>query len=152
MTANKAIVCIFVLIGVAYLFYNKGYEAAEGRYAIDALQQAGETALANQVLHSHIAQLDNKHTKELLDAQETIDDVLNNVRSGERRLFVKTKAPSCAVSNDSKTASVDYAAAKSELDPDTSELIINLTARGDKAIIQLTACQEFINQINKDLN
>lgn len=150
---NSLMLKILGLVAVAVLFYMKGGSDTENRILAtsqaESIAQAEQATKASQALQDFNADLDEKHTKELFDAQEIIDDVLASVSSGKRRLFVKTNQASCSVSGDPKAASLGNAETRTELNSDTSERIIRLTSRGDKAIIQLTACQEYAREISK---
>lgn len=92
------------------------------------------------------AEIDKTYTQELFDAQEVIDGVISDVRTGKRRLFVKTSNAKCIMPKTGPAASVGDATGKARLDQDVAERLIRLTERGDKAIIQLGACQEYARE------
>ena len=66
-----------------------------------------------------------------------------DIATGERRLFIPVKAPQCAVSaaSDTATASGDNSgAASAELDRKTADDLVAIAAEGDTAIRKLNAC------------
>lgn len=90
------------------------------------------------------AKLDEEYTRELFDAQDTIDNIIDDVSNGKRGLFVKTNKAECDLPETAKSASLDDGPGRARLDQNTAREIIRLTARGDRAIIKLTACQKYI--------
>lgn len=64
-----------------------------------------------------------------------------DIASGERKLFIPVKAPECAVpaAADSPAPS-GGAETRAELDPRTSQSLVDLTNRGDQAIRSLNTC------------
>jgi hypothetical protein len=114
----------------------------------DYVDQSKQVALANQLLHDQVAKLDTEHTKENFDAQETIDNLLTDIDTGKRRLFIPTAKKQCTVPSNTDSTSVDNGTSRTELDRLTSKRIITLTNRGDKAIRQLSACQDYVKAIS----
>jgi hypothetical protein len=71
------------------------------------------------------------------------DKLRADIASGERRLFIPVKAPECAVSatTDTATPSGDNSGTTSaELDRKTADDLVAITAEGDTAIRKLNAC------------
>ena len=71
------------------------------------------------------------------------DKLRADIASGERRLFIPIKAPECAVSasTDTATASGDHSGtASAELDRKTADDLVRLASEGDTAIRKLNAC------------
>lgn len=156
MNFRLALLSIVGLVGLCILMYMKGADdktnELTAKYQADYIKQTEQTSLANQALHTYITDLDAKHTKELFDAQENIDHILSDVGAGKRRLFVTTKTPVCAVSSTTGTTCMDYATSRTELDRHTAQNLIRLTSRGDTAIRQLGACQDYVIKVNKVLS
>jgi hypothetical protein len=66
-----------------------------------------------------------------------------DIASGERKLFIPVKAPECAVSatTDTATSSGDHGGtASAELDRKTADDLVAIAAEGDTAIRKLNAC------------
>ena len=150
---NSAMIYGTIAIALSVLMYMKGADDKANelttKYQAEKIEQTKQTMLANSALHDAVADIDAKATKERFDAEELIDSLLVDVRTGKQRLYVNTKTTKCAVPNNSSTSSVDNVTRRTQLDPDTTERLFRLTARGDKAIIQLGACQAYAKSIQE---
>lgn len=116
------------------------------------LKQLEEAKATEDRLVKEKNELDKYYTEMLFDVQENVDDVLDSVQSGERRLYVKTVKADCSVPKDASTTSVDRREGRAELDPDTAREIIRLTERGDRYAIQLNTCVDMYNKVRKEIN
>lgn len=153
---NKLFWLLAGAVANAVLFYLKGSADTENRltavYQAQSIDQSERTALANKTLHDHIADIDTQRTKERFDAEEITDNLLADVSRGNKRLFITTKTPVCAVPSTTGTTRMDYASSRTELDRHTAQNLIRLTSRGDTAIRQLGACQDYVTEVNKVLS
>ena len=149
---------IFAALVAVFLFlaYTKGLSDQKtvltAQYQQAYIDQYNHYRDRAQTLQAQVDVLDSTHTKEMLDAQITIDTLLSDVNRGVKRLYVKAKCPSPVLPGAAKTANatgVDYAARRAELDPDAAQRLIQLTTRGDNAIRQLTACQTYIQTLHQ---
>lgn len=77
--------------------------------------------------------------KEKLDAQNKINTLKSAVADGSLRLHVRTSGNTCATNGDSEDGA--------ELDRETAQDLISITADGDKAIMQLNACIDLYNNL-----
>jgi prophage endopeptidase len=128
---NPWVLLGIIAIVVASFFKGRDYE--------HMLQQAEILRLNGEMAVIAEASAINLH-KEKQNAQEKIDQLRADVRSGTVRLSVPVRAvcdPSIAGGNTE---------ARAELDPKVSEDLIAITADGDQAIIELNTC---IDQYNK---
>lgn len=114
------------------------------------LEQHRNARTIEQGFKDKLQALDEQHTQELFDAQQSVDDALASISNGTKRLYVRTRQATCPVPDTTPTTGVGHAAGTAELDRDTATRIIRLTERGDQAIIRLTACQNYIRQIVSD--
>ena len=126
----------WVLLGIiaivaASFFKGRDYE--------HMLQQAEIIRLNGEMATIAEASAINLH-KEKQNAQEKIDQLRADVRTGTLRLSVPVRAV-CDTS-----AAGGNTEARAELDPKVSEDLIAITADGDQAIIELNTC---IDQYNK---
>lgn len=122
------------------------------RAVSDAATLAAQQALARQIeLSRQIAAIDAAHTEEIERAKIENDRLRGDVLSGARRLSVVAKCPagSRGVSAGAASSGVDHAATRAELDSAAAGRIIGITSDGDTAIMQLTACQEFIKAVTQ---
>ena len=106
--------------------------------ALNAKARETEQAMA-QVVQSYGQTL--RRANNVAKAKE--DKLRADIASGERRLFIPVKAPQCAVSaaSDTATASGDNSGtASAELDRQTADDLVRIAAEGDTAIRKLNAC------------
>lgn len=137
------VVAIGVLLG---LLYTAQLDAAERRGYNQAKKEAVEAQrIANEKAQHKIAQIDEDRTKESKNAQKEIAALRDSVRSGERRLYVRTKTPTegsiCPGVGDGET--------RAELNKEDAENIVSIVGEGDAAIIQLGAAQDIIRTLTE---
>lgn len=87
--------------------------------------------------------IDDIGTKELADANKKIADLRYCLIRGTCRLSIPTMCKP-----NSPSSCVDNAAARTDLDAGTATSLIAITERGDKAIIQLKACQNILKGLH----
>ncbi|MNO20198.1 Bacteriophage lysis protein [compost metagenome] len=92
-----------------------------------------------------LTQLDTEHTQEINDARAKNKELLDCLSTGCKRLSVVAKCP--AVRPTTGAASMDDAEARAELDPAHARRIVAIPTDGDDAIRQLTALQDYVNQV-----
>jgi hypothetical protein len=106
--------------------------------ALNAKARETEQAMA-QVVQSY-----GQTLRKANNAAKVKEDKLRaDIATGERRLFIPVKAPQCAVSaaSDTATASGDNSGtASAELDRKTADDLVAIAAEGDTAIRKLNAC------------
>lgn len=85
------------------------------------------------------ADAENKLQKEKQSAKSKIDQLRADVSSGAVRLSVRASCSATSAGGDSET--------RAELDGETAQDLIGITADGDQAIIELNACIDFYNKI-----
>jgi len=79
----------------------------------------------------------NKLKQEKQNAQAKIDALKSDVADGTLRLYVRTSGSATATGGASENGT--------ELDRQTAQDLISITADGDKAIIQLNSCIDLYN-------
>ena len=87
--------------------------------------------------------LTQQYQKEKKDAQKTIDSLRSRIASGDIRLSVRT-ASTKGMSSDSST---EYREERAELDGETAQSLVSITADGDEAIRDLNQCIDKYNAI-----
>ena len=77
-----------IICSIAYSahHYSQKYKTAQGE-----LDKAKDTISKMQSQQKHVAELDAKYTKDLADAQNTIDRLRDDVTAGNKRLSVRAK-------------------------------------------------------------
>jgi len=109
-----------------------------GKYK--ARQEIQEEVTRIETKMQEASELANEQLKkEKQDAQNKINSLKSAVADGTLRLHVRTSGNTCSTNG----ASEDGA----ELDRQTAQDLISITADGDKAIIQLNSCIDFYNNL-----
>ncbi|UEH09750.1 lysis system i-spanin subunit Rz [Pseudomonas sp. HN8-3] len=101
-------------------------------------------------LEQQIAGQDQKHSKELSDAQRNQARLRDQLATADVRLSVllaEDSASGCDVPTPPGTAGVVHATRRVQLDPAHSQRIIRITDDGDNAIIALRACQAYVRAV-----
>ncbi|AUZ46524.1 lysis system i-spanin subunit Rz [Pseudomonas orientalis] len=99
-----------------------------------------------------LATADQKHTKELSDAQRNQVLLRDRLATADVRLSVllaEDSASGCNVPTASGAVSVVHAARRAQLDPAHAQRIVAITDDGDNAIIALRACQAYVRAITR---
>ncbi|MEP8509668.1 MULTISPECIES: lysis protein [Enterobacter] len=130
---------VVALIGVLAFFVNRYRDNAitykdQRDKATEKLSLANETIKDMQTRQRDVAALDAKYTKELADAQNTINGLRRDVDSGAKRLRIAATCP--GVSKATSATGVDDAGAP-ELTPDAQRNYFDLRdgiATADKMI------------------
>lgn len=96
-----------------------------------------------------LATSDQKHTKELSDAQRNQARLRDQLATADVRLSVLLEDPAsgCNVPTTTTTVGVVHAARRAQLDPAHAQRIIAITDDGDNAVIALRACQAYVRAI-----
>lgn len=98
-----------------------------------------------------LATSDQKHTKELSDAQRNQALLRDRLATTDVRLSVlldaTDSASGCSVPTTPGTVGVVHAARRAQLDPAHAQRIIAVTDDGDQGLIALRACQAYVREI-----
>jgi len=98
-----------------------------------------------------LASQDQKHTKELSDAQRNQAVLRDRLATADVRLSVlldaTDSASSCNVPPAPGTVGVVHAARRAQLDPAHAQRIISITDDGDQGLIALRACQAYVRAV-----
>jgi len=121
---------------------------AERNAALQLAKAAAAAASTEQAWRDKLTQLDNKHHKELTDAQAKADAVITGLRADSIRLRKRFTCPVQA-SASAATASVDDAAGESGLRREDAEFLIRESRRADECAIALTGLQEYVIELTK---
>ena len=100
-----------------------------------------------------LAVQDQKHIKELSDAQRNQAVLRDRLATADVRLSVlldaTDSASGCNVPSTTGTVGVVHAARRAQLDPAHAQRIVSITDDGDKGLIALRACQAYVREITK---
>lgn len=117
--------------------------------SVAANEEAEKAKLESEQLRQQAAALDEKHTKELADAQKETSALRDAVDTGAKRLHIATQntGNNCSsVSRDTGTNSSNDAAG-AELDPTARRAYNNLRTALDTVQAQLNECQDYVRVI-----
>ncbi|HBQ5933986.1 TPA: lysis protein [Klebsiella pneumoniae subsp. pneumoniae] len=133
---SAIVICLMVSLGwLASHYHDNATEFKRQRDKVtEQLSLAKDTIADMQVRQRDVAALDAKYTKELADAQNTINGLRRDVDSGAKRLRIAATCP--GVSKATSATGVDDAGAP-ELTPDAQRNYFDLRdgiATADKMI------------------
>lgn len=138
----KPFIAAFFLLIVCSIAYSAHYYAQKYRTAQSELDKASATISTMQKQQATAAELDAKYTKELADAQNTIDQLRDDVTAGAKRLSVRAKCMPQA----SATGSVGDAGA-AELDPAIEQDYYRLREMINQQDKQVRYLQDYIRTV-----
>lgn len=154
LLTSKYIGYLVALVAFVVLIYGYGsYQYSKGYQARDVINQL-EIARLNDIIRAkekawavQTKEIESKYYAELSSYQDTIHQLNRDVSNLNKRLYVKVKRPVCT-SQTGKAASVDDGTTRAELDGAVAQDVIGLIARGDQAIIQLNALQDWAEMVS----
>ncbi|MDF3134530.1 lysis system i-spanin subunit Rz [Pseudomonas extremaustralis] len=118
-----------------------------------AAKQTRDETDKRLALEQQLAGQDQQHTKELSDAQRNQAVLRDRLATSDLRLSVlldsADPASGCNVPSATGAVGVVHAARRAQLDPAHAQRIITITDDGDKAVIALRACQDYVRTIQK---
>jgi len=145
-----ALSAALVYAGYSYRDAKADAEIASMRrdYASSAKDAERKQRETEQAWRDKLTQLDNKHHKELTDAQAKADAVITGLRADSIRL---RKRFTCTVQSvaSSTAASVDDEGGESGLRREDAEILIRESRRADECAIALTGLQEYVKELTK---
>jgi ABC-type transport system involved in cytochrome bd biosynthesis fused ATPase/permease subunit len=99
-----------------------------------------------QGLEQRLRDSESKHYQELNDAQHTQARLRDRLATADLRLsvLVERDASCAAVPAAAGTGGVDHGAVRARLDPAHARRIISITDDGDRGLIALRACQDYV--------
>ena len=103
-------------------------------------------------IEQQLAASDQKHTKELFDAQRNQALLRDRLATADVRLSVlldaTDSASGCNVPAPPGAVGVVHAARRAQLDPAHAQRIIGITGDGDQGLIALRACQAYAKEVS----
>lgn len=138
-------ICIVVVMVVLCLIIKHYHDQVE--YYEEALAKAEKDALVESVmLQRQIDTLKREYENETRKKQSEIADLRKRISDGAVRVSI---AGSQSMPNDASDGS---AKAKCDIDGRIADAIINLTDRGDRAIMELNQCIDQYNAVRNKVN
>jgi type II secretory pathway pseudopilin PulG len=130
----------WVLIGIAIALAGAFFQGSEH----EKLRQQAEIARLNQAAQEQKEKADEALYKEKQNAQAKITQLNTALASGALRLSIPVKTSVC-----DPTAPAGDGQARAELDGQTAQDLVAITADGDKAIIDLNSCIDRYNALRE---
>ncbi|MDH1508534.1 lysis protein [Pseudomonas mosselii] len=124
--------------------------------AVAALDQLEQLQAARRALEDRLQAQDKTHWKEMNDAQQAQARLRDRLATADLRLSVlvdagSLAAPGCGggVRAPAGTGGVVDGTLRAQLDPALARRIVAITDEGDRAIIALKACQQYVRELSK---
>lgn len=93
-----------------------------------------------EALQADMALMSKDHKKEMADAKETTDRLLNDLRAGRVRLSVPVVAPACPAGDGNPPTAPRDQEARAELAPEAAAAVAAIGHEGNDAIRDLNKC------------
>jgi hypothetical protein len=125
---------------------------------LNQLTQAAATAQQAEqnkrlALEQRLSANEQTHFRKMTDAQRDQDRLRDRLATADVRLSVLLDATDvakgCDVPATSGTGGVDHAAVRARLDPAHAQRIIAITDTGDRGLIALQACQNYVRSVSR---
>ena len=104
-----------------------------------------------QALEQRLAASEQTHFRKMTDAQRAQDRLRDRLATSDLRLSVLLDAADaekgCGVPATAGAGGVDHAAVRAKLDPAHAQRIIAITDTGDRGLIALQACQDYVRNL-----
>ncbi|MET3816254.1 lysis protein [Pantoea sp. UYEF8] len=127
-------------------YHDKATEWRTAAYQTQQLAKQQEAAIREmQTRQREVAALDAKYTKELADAQATIEQLRHDVIAGRKRLYLKTRRSAMPEGKTPSATGVDDAA-RPRLDDAAERDYFTLRNRIEIAIKQIAGLQQYIRE------
>ncbi|MEI4519432.1 lysis system i-spanin subunit Rz [Pseudomonas sp. CCNWLW23] len=134
--------------------------AEQARQSADVAKVAAEAMVGALVieqdkrlaLEGRLKENDERHYRKLSDAQKAQQRLSDRLATADLRLSVLIAADSaggCQVPKATGAGRVDHATVRARLDPAHAQRIIAITDTGDRALIALQECQDYVNSLSR---
>jgi len=138
----------------------EGHLAEQSRLHTETLNQltlaAGTAQQAEQdkrlALEQRLAASDKTHSEKMTNAQKDQALLRDRLATSDLRLSVLLDAGSaggCSVPATAGPAGVDHAAVRAQLNPAHAQRIVAITDEGDRGLIALQACQDYVRSVSR---
>jgi|GEM_PF-124842 len=157
--AVGALALVLIGAGSAWQFQDWRYgqqlaeQAQQHAETLNQLTQAAATAQQAEqdkrlALEQRLAASEQTHFRKMTDAQRDQDRLRDRLATSDLRLSVlldaTDAAKGCGVPTTTGAGGVDHAAVRARLDQAHAQRIIAITDTGDRGLIALKACQEYV--------
>ena len=157
------LVLVLAGFGSAWQFQDWRYGkqlAEQSRLHAETLNQLTQAAATAQqaeqdkrlALEQELAASDKTHFEKLTNAQKDQARLRDRLATADLRLSVLIDADSasgCDVPKATGAGGMDHATVRARLDPAHAQRIVAITDEGDRGLIALQACQEYVRAVSK---
>ncbi len=157
-----ALVLVLIGAGSAWQLQDWRYGkqlAEQARLHTETLNQLTMAAATAQraeqdkrlALEQRLAASDKTHSEKMTNAQKDQALLRDRLASSDLRLSVLLDADAtngCSVPATAGAGGVDHATVRAELDPAHAQRIVAITDEGDRGLIALQACQDYVKTIS----
>ncbi|WP_029977534.1 lysis system i-spanin subunit Rz [Pseudomonas sp. H1h] len=159
-----AVVLVLLGAGSAWQFQDWRYgrqlaeQARQHAETLNELTQAATTAQQVEqgkrlALEQRLAASEQTHFRKMTDAQRDQDRLRDRLATSDLRLSVlldaTDTAKGCGMPATAGAGGVDHAAVRARLDPAHAQRIIAITDTGDRGLIALQACQDYVRELQR---
>ncbi|MBJ7371781.1 MAG: lysis protein [Pseudomonas sp.] len=158
-----ALILVLIGAGSAWQFQDCRYgqqlaeQAKHHGETLNQLATAGANAQKAEqdkrlALEQRLAASEQTHYRKLSDAQRDQDRLRDRLATADLRLSILIDADSasgCDVPKATGAGGVDHAAVRARLDPAHAQRIIAITDEGDRGLIALQACQDYVRSVSR---
>ncbi|MQG93428.1 lysis system i-spanin subunit Rz [Pseudomonas sp. MN1F] len=123
-------------------------QLAQAQAAAEAARLLAERG-QRRALEQRLEQSETRHYKELSDAQQSQARLRDRLATADLRLSVLVERETVcnAVPAAASAGSVDHATVRAGLEPAHARRIIAITDEGDRGLIALRACQDYVREV-----
>ena len=162
--AVGALALALIGAGSAWQFQDWRYGkqlAEQAQQHADTLNQLTQAAATAQqveqdkrlALEQRLAASEQAHFEKMTDAQKNQDRLRDRLATSDLRLSVlldtTDAAEGCGMPATAGAGGVDHAAVRARLDPAHAQRIISITDEGDRGLIALQACQDYVRNLQQ---
>lgn len=147
-TAITVLVTLLVIFGIYRFGFSKGWGERDAEMQSEIAIKNEESRAREQQLGEQL----NQTSTQLKDANDAINQKQSALDRAISAGRVRLPSSSCVQANAGSTSTNGNSQAGSESDRQTLELIAQIAADGDRAILQLNACVDAYNSVRSQVN
>ena len=147
-TAITVLVTLLVIFGIYRFGFSKGWGERDAEMQSEIAIKNEESRAREQQLGEQL----NQTSTQLKDANDAINQKQSALDRAISAGRVRLPSSSCVQANAGATTPNGNSQAGSESDRQTLELIAQIAADGDRAILQLNACVDAYNSVRSQVN
>lgn len=147
-TAITVLVTLLVILGIYRFGFSKGWGERDAEMQSEIATKNEESRAREQKLGEQL----NQTSTELKDANDAINQKQSALDRAISSGRVRLPSSSCVQASAGSTSTSGNSQAGSESDRQTLELIAQIAADGDRAILQLNACVDAYNSVRSQVN